>query len=227
MRSAYERAFATDRTSPFGGVIVFNGPVDLDAAACIDEIFSEIVAAPAFTDEALALLSQKKNRRLIRIVGWPSSPWQWTSILGGTLLQSRDRLNEQPKQAACVTLIKPTEAQTRALWQAWKVVRHVKSNGIVLADETGTLGIGTGQTSRIRSTEIAIANARQEGLDLQGSVLASDAFFPFADGVTLAAEAGVSCIIQPGGSVRDREVIDEADERGLAMLFTEVRHFRH
>lgn len=228
---SYRKAFETDRTSPFGGVIAFNTQVDEAAAELLDEIFSEIIAAPSFTPDAERRLREKKNRRLVHIHTWPESRWQWRSIFCGTLLQQADSRTPAGfgpgEQLRVVTRRQPTQEEAEAMAFAWRVVRHVKSNAIVLARADRTLGVGTGQTSRVLSTRIAIANAAGEGLELAGSTLASDAFFPFADGVRSAAEAGVSAIIQPGGSVRDQEVIDEADRQGIAMVFTGERHFRH
>lgn len=227
LRDSWKHAFATDQTSPFGGIIIFNTELDLATAQELDEIFSEIVAAPSFSTEAENLLKQKKNRRLIRIKKWPEADIQSTSIFGGRLLQQADHIAEIPTDFKCVTERKPTKGELQKLWFAWKIVRHVKSNAIVFAGEKRTLGIGTGQTSRIRSTEIAAENAKRESLSLHNSVVASDAFFPFADGLLKAAEFGATAVIQPGGSVRDEEVIQAANEKGIAMVFTGIRHFRH
>ncbi len=224
---SWKKAFATDRTSPFGGVIVANTELDLQTAQELDEIFSEIVAAPSFTPEAEALLMQKKNRRLVRINQWPDNPSQCTTMFGGRLLQQSDLITETPDSLICVTQRQPTAEERKNLWFAWRVVKHVKSNAIVFVGDECTLGIGTGQTSRIRSTEIAAENAKSESLSLLNSVVASDAFFPFSDGLLAAAKRGATAVIQPGGSVRDEEVIKAANEHGIAMLFTGKRHFRH
>lgn len=227
LSESWKKAFATDRTSPFGGVIVMNRELDLSTAQELDEIFSEIVAAPSFSSDAEVLLKQKKNRRLVRIKKWPDQPTQSTTIFGGRLLQQTDALTETMQELVCVTNRKPTSEELKKLWFAWRVVRHVKSNAIVFAGENCTLGIGTGQTSRIRSTEIAAENAKHESLSLSDSVVASDAFFPFADGLLTAASFGATAVIQPGGSVRDEEVIQAANEKGISMVFTGKRHFRH
>jgi phosphoribosylaminoimidazolecarboxamide formyltransferase / IMP cyclohydrolase len=229
-REAFERAFATDTVSPFGGILVWNRPLDLEAAQAVHKVFTEILIAPDFDGEALALLRKKKDRRLLR-VGTACGrrlPGQVRDFFGGLLVQERDSLGEEnPAEYRCVTRREPTAAERRDLLFAWTVARHVKSNAILLAREGRTLGIGAGQMSRLDASEIAVMKARREGHDLAGCVLASDAFFPFADGVLAAADAGAGAVIQPGGSVRDDEVIAAADERGLAMLFTGRRHFRH
>lgn len=227
LSESWTKAFATDRTSPFGGVIVMNTELDLRTAEELDEIFSEIVAAPSFSSEAETLLRQKKNRRLVRIKRWPDNSTQSTTIFAGRLLQQTDQLSESIDDLICVTERKPSEEELKKLWFAWRVVKHVKSNAIVFAGDNCTLGIGTGQTSRIRSTEIAAENAKHESLSLHDSVVASDAFFPFADGLLAAASYGATAVIQPGGSVRDEEVIQAANEKDIAMVFTVKRHFRH
>lgn len=227
--NAYQKAFSTDTKSPFGGIIIVNCELDVKTAEAIDEIFSEIVLAPSFSTDALALLKQKKNRRLVEIKRFPDNPndKQFRSITGGALVQKIDKDTKMPDLFKTVTNRKPDKRELDDIIFAWKVVKHVKSNGIVYVKNRQTVGIGTGQTSRIDSSEIAISKSKKEGLDLSGSVIASDAFFPFPDGVSAAADAGASAVIQPGGSIRDQEVIDEANKRNLAMVFTGSRHFKH
>ncbi|HEX9373246.1 MAG TPA: bifunctional phosphoribosylaminoimidazolecarboxamide formyltransferase/IMP cyclohydrolase [Roseiflexaceae bacterium] len=226
---AWERAFATDREAPFGGIIAVNQTLDLALAQAIDKIFSEIVIAPAFDEPALDLLRRKKNRRLMRA---PRSVTDAVapllhSVPGGVLVQQPDHapLAEEPLQV--VTKRAPTDEELRALRFGWRVVKHVKSNAIVYAAADRTLGIGAGQMSRVDSSRVAIWKAQNAGLSLAGSAVASDALFPFADGVEAAAAAGATAVIQPGGSVRDDEVIAAADRLGMAMVFTGRRHFRH
>ncbi len=225
--AAWERAFATDREAPFGGVIALNQLVDLALAAAIDELFSEIIIAPDFAADARALLSKKKNRRLMRALKPVSAASEYLlhSVPGGLLLQQADRA--PVPELRIVTRRAPTEAEWQALRFGWRVVKHVKSNAIVFAAADRTLAIGAGQMSRVDSTRVAVFKAQHAGISLAGSALASDAFFPFADGVEAAAAAGASAVIQPGGSVRDDEVIAAADRLGLAMVFTGMRHFRH
>jgi phosphoribosylaminoimidazolecarboxamide formyltransferase / IMP cyclohydrolase len=233
LSGAYRKAFETDRQSPFGGIIVVNQALDRDTAEAIDEIFTEIVIAPEFEEGVLDFLMQKKNRRLIRMKSWPSEfeGRDIRSVAGGLLVQDRDAplpdVAGLREQCRVVTRRPPTDDEWADLDFAWRISKHVKSNAIVYARDRGTLGIGAGQMSRIDSSEIAVSKARKSGLDLTGSVVASDAFFPFADGLLAAAESGSRAVIQPGGSVRDDEVIAAADEHGLAMVFTGTRHFRH
>ncbi len=229
LANAWKKAFATDTMSPFGGIVVVNREVDEDTAAAIDEIFTEIVIAPSFSDVALELLKEKKNRRLIRIKETINKEGTRTfrSIFGGALSQEADSTAIRFEDFETVTERKPSEEEIRDLLFAWKVVKHVKSNAIVYARDGQTIGIGTGQTSRIESSEIAIAKAKEEGLELKGTAIASDAFFPFADGVEAAAKAGATSVIQPGGSIRDEEVIKAANKHDMAMIFTGKRHFRH
>jgi phosphoribosylaminoimidazolecarboxamide formyltransferase/IMP cyclohydrolase len=227
LREAWERAFATDRDAPFGGIIATNGVVDVPLAEAIDEIFSEIVIAPDFAPDALALLQKKKNRRLLRLLRPVSRTGELIlrSVPGGVLAQIADRANAEAWRV--VTQRAPSEAELRALHFAWRVVKYVKSNAIVYTNETQTLGIGAGQMSRVDSSRLAVWKAQQAGLNLAGSVVASDALFPFADGVEAALLAGATAIIQPGGALRDDEVIAAADRAGATMVFTGVRHFRH
>jgi phosphoribosylaminoimidazolecarboxamide formyltransferase/IMP cyclohydrolase len=229
LNDAYHKAFSTDTVSPFGGIVVVNKPLDIETATSIDKIFTEIIIAPEFTKEAEELLIQKKNRRLIRIKKnvSQSEKTAYKSIFGGFLKQDTDLEPFDEKAFKVVTDRQPSESEFHDLMFAWKVVRHVKSNAIVYAKDGRTLGIGSGQTSRVDSSEIAVAKAEKEGLSLEGASIASDAFFPFSDGVEAAAEAGVTAVIQPGGSIRDEEVIAKANELGLTMIFTGRRHFKH
>lgn len=229
LNEAYEKAFSTDTVSPFGGIVIVNQELDLETAQSIDKIFTEIIIAPSYSKETLELLEQKKNRRLIRIKKQVSAENQTTfrSIFGGLLKQDADLEPSDQNEFKVVTDRKPSDKELADLIFAWKVVRHVKSNAIVYAKDGRTLGIGSGQTSRVDSSEIAVAKAKKEGLELKGSAIASDAFFPFSDGVEAAAEAGATAVIQPGGSIRDEEVIAKANEFGMTMIFTGKRHFKH
>ncbi len=226
--AAWDKAFATDKQAPFGGIIICNRPLTAALAGAIAEIFSEVIIAPDFEPAALDILQKKKNLRLMRLRGLPSSaPRDVRSVIGGVLVQDHDTGCESVASARLVTRRPPTEAETRAMDFGWKVVKHVKSNAIVFAAPDRTLGIGAGQMSRVDSVRIAVWKAGEAGLSLAGSAVASDAFFPFPDGLVSAAEAGATAAIQPGGSVRDPDVIVAADERNLAMVFTGKRHFRH
>ncbi len=228
LRAAWDHALATDRQAPFGGIIIGNRPLDEALAAAIAEIFSEVIIAPDFTPAALAVLQKKKNLRLMRLRGVPSpAPRDVRSVIGGFLVQDHDMSGESASDGRLVTRRAPTDAERRAMDFGWKVVKHVKSNAIVFAGPDRTLGIGAGQMSRVDSVRIAVWKAGEAGLSLAGSAVASDAFFPFPDGLVSAAAAGATAAIQPGGSVRDDEVIQAADERDLAMILTGKRHFRH
>ena len=229
LREAWEKALATDRQAPFGGIIAVNRPLDLGCAEAVAEIFSEVIVAPDFTPEALALLQKKKNLRLIRALppGGAAalelrSPWA-----GCLLAQEPDAKVVDPAAWRLATKRPPTEPERKAMRFGWRVAKHVKSNAIVFAAADRTLGIGAGQMSRLDACRLAVEKAREAGLSLAGSAVCSDAFFPFADGLVVAAKAGASAAIQPGGSVRDAEVIAAADEHGMAMAFTGTRHFRH
>jgi phosphoribosylaminoimidazolecarboxamide formyltransferase/IMP cyclohydrolase len=230
LAEAWEKAYATDRQAPFGGIIVVNRPLDVATAQLIAEIFSEVIIAPAFKDDAFALLSKKKNLRLM-INGETNAPapgLEVRSAIGDSFLLQRGDADIVPTADwKVVTQRAPSDAERAALLFGWRVVKHVKSNAIVYAATDRTLGIGAGQMSRIDSSRIAIWKAGEAKLALTGSVVASDAFFPFPDGLVAAAEAGATAAIQPGGSVRDAEVIAAADKRGVAMIFTGKRHFRH
>lgn len=230
LREAWEKAFATDKQAPFGGIIVCNRPIDEALAKAISEIFSEVIIAPEFAAEARAIFQKKKNLRLIRQLPGPEKAvpeMDLRSVCGGLLVQDKDHGQLVDLATKVVTRRKPTKAELAAMIFGWRVVKNVKSNAIVYAAADRTLGIGAGQMSRIDASRIAVWKANEAGLSLAGSAVASDAFFPFPDGLLAAAEAGATAAIQPGGSVRDEEVIAAADERKMAMVFTGVRHFRH
>ncbi len=230
LREAWDKAFATDKQAPFGGIIAVNRPLDAACAEAIVEIFSEVIVAPDFTTEALAILQRKKNLRLLKVlkIGTASQPWDVRSVGADSfLMQARDLKGAVAAELKIVTQRQPTETELRAMLFGWRVVKHVKSNAIVYAAADRTLGVGAGQMSRVDSSRIAVWKAGEAKLSLQGSVVCSDAFFPFPDGLIAAAEAGATAAIQPGGSVKDAEVIAAADERGMAMAFTGARHFRH
>jgi phosphoribosylaminoimidazolecarboxamide formyltransferase/IMP cyclohydrolase len=230
LREAWDKAFATDRQAPFGGIIAVNRPLDAVCAEAIAEIFSEVIVAPEFSSEALEILQKKKNLRLLRIL---------KSMLAGQsldvrgvgadsfLVQQRDLKVTNAADLNFVTQRRPSESELKAMLFGWRVAKHVKSNAIVFAAAERTLGIGAGQMSRVDASRIAVWKAGEANLSLKGSVVCSDAFFPFADGLIAAAEAGATAAIQPGGSMRDAEVIAAANERNVAMAFTGVRHFRH
>jgi phosphoribosylaminoimidazolecarboxamide formyltransferase/IMP cyclohydrolase len=228
-REAYERALATDRTSAFGSVIAFNVAVDRAAAEAMRELFVEVVVAPAFADAAIAVFREKKNLRVVRLPAGDAAGWDWKRIRGGLLAQQRSHIEQVMDETGwkVVTRRPPGDVEWRDLRFAWGAVGAVKSNAILLARDEAAIGIGAGQTSRVDASFLAIHKARQQGHDPTGAVLASDAFFPFADGVEEAARAGVRAIIQPGGSVKDAEVVAAADEANLAMVFTGLRQFRH
>ena len=228
-RDAYERALATDRTSAFGSVIAFNGAVDRGAAEAMRDLFVEVVVAPAFADDALSVLREKKNLRVVRLPGGDAGGWDYKRVRGGFLVQQRSRPAQAADEAGwkVVTRRAPTDAEWRDLRFAWAAVGVVKSNAILLARDQAAVGIGAGQMSRVDASFLAIHKARQQGHDPAGAVLASDAFFPFPDGVEEAARAGVAAIIQPGGSVQDAAVVAAADQAGVAMGFTGIRQFRH
>ena len=226
---AYRRAFRTDPDSPFGGIIVCNRPFDLEIAEAVDEIFTEVLIAPGFDDAALELLKKKKNRRLLQFHPdrIPREEHDLRRVFGGVLVQESDLAIEDLATAKVATARKPSDEELRALDFAWRVVKHVKSNAVVFASADGTLAVGGGCTSRVDAIHQAREKAARVGIDLAGSALASDAFFPFPDGLQVAAEAGATAFVQPGGSVRDDDVIAAADELGVTMVFTGVRHFRH
>jgi len=241
---AYEKALSSDPVSAFGSVIGFNQPVTAATAEAMSKLFVECVAAPGYEPAALALFAKKKNLRLLEVTVGPSKPsvipsasegsafsvgWRVRSISGGWLVQDKDCGQLNPKELRTVTKRAPTAAELEQLLFAWVVCKHTKSNAIVYVRDSQTIGVGAGQMSRVDSVKLGAMKARElgHGERLKGSVIASDAFFPFPDGVEEAAKAGVTAVIQPGGSVRDPEVIAAADRLGLVMLFTGVRHFRH
>lgn len=225
---AYQRAFKTDPTSAFGGIIAFNCTVSRATVEELHKQFVEVLIAPDYSDEALALLAQKKNMRVLQIpLGDTHNPFDLKRIGGGWLAQTPDSYADDTSLFQVVSEQQPDEALMRNLLFSWTVAKFVKSNAIVFCGENMTLGIGAGQMSRVDSARIAALKAEQAGLDLQGSTVASDAFFPFRDGLDVVAEAGATAVIQPGGSIRDDEVIAAANERGIVMVFTGIRHFRH
>lgn len=226
VEEAFDKAFASDPISIFGGIIALNRDVDLATATKLREIFLEIIVAPAFTEEALEVLASKKNLRLLTLdlAAREQTEMQYVSIPGGLLVQSEDNSNVDELTLKVVTSRGPTPAEWDALKFGWRVVKHVKSNAIVINDAEMTLGVGAGQMNRVGAADIAL---RQAGEKARGAVLASDAFFPMNDTVELAAKAGITAIIQPGGSIRDQDSIDKANEYGIAMVFTGVRNFKH
>jgi phosphoribosylaminoimidazolecarboxamide formyltransferase / IMP cyclohydrolase len=230
LREAWEKAYATDKQAPFGGIIAVNRPLDLACAEAIVEIFSEVIVAPEFAPDALALLQKKKNLRLMRIRKdvQSANPTELRSVgADSVLMQQRDTRAIRREDVTVVTRRQPNDAEWQAMLFGWRVVKHVKSNAIVYVGPDRTLGIGAGQMSRVDSSRIAVWKAAEAGLSLKGSAVCSDAFFPFPDGLIAAAQAGATAAIQPGGSVRDNEVIAAADEHNVAMVSTGVRHFRH
>ncbi|MDO8544129.1 MAG: bifunctional phosphoribosylaminoimidazolecarboxamide formyltransferase/IMP cyclohydrolase [Opitutaceae bacterium] len=234
---AWEKAYATDRQAPFGGIIIVNQTLDGRLAAAIAEIFTEVIIAPRFSDEALAIFGKKKNLRLmVATSGSPSTGsglegsgalQEIRSVIGGVLVQDRDRTLGNVAEFKVVTKREPTKEEWAAMMFGWKIGKHVKSNSIVYCRGEQTLGIGAGQMARVDSSRIAVWKAGEAGLDLHGSVVASEALFPFADGLIAAADAGATAAIQPGGAIRDAEVIAAANERGMTMVFTGSRHFKH
>ena len=227
---AYDRAFKTDPTSAFGGIIAFNRELDADTAeAIISRQFVEVIIAPSVSAEAAQIVSAKQNVRLLECGEWTNKTSQpdIKRVNGGLLVQDRDQGMVEMADLKVVSKVQPTEAQMKDLMFCWKVAKFVKSNAIVYANDGMTVGVGAGQMSRVYSAKIAGIKAADENLVVEGSVMASDAFFPFRDGIDAAAEAGIKAIIQPGGSMRDEEVIAAADEHGIAMVFTGMRHFRH
>ena len=233
LEAAYQQAFSTDRQSPFGGIVIVNRALDRVTAEAIDQIFTEVIIAPEFEDGVLEFLQQKKKRRLIKSLApaRKDERLDLRSVLGGLLVQMRDPVlppaNSQRRDFEVVTEREPTEKEWRDLVFAWRIVKHVKSNAIVYASKQATLGIGAGQMSRIDASELAVRKGQKSDLDFTDSVVASDAFFPFADGLVAAADSGARAAIQPGGSIRDNEVINAADKHDMAMVFTGRRHFRH
>jgi len=228
---AYEKAFKTDPTSAFGGIIAFNRALDAKtASAIVDKQFVEVIVAPAIDSDAAQIIAAKKNVRVLETGEWPNTAatgFDFKKVSGGLLVQNTDLGVITESDLKVVTDLAPTPQQIQDMLFAWTVVKYVKSNAIIFCKDNMTIGVGAGQMSRVYSTKIAAIKATDEGLEIQGSVMASDAFFPFRDGIDAAAETGISAIIQPGGSMRDDEVIQAANEHGLAMVFTGMRHFRH
>jgi len=226
--SAYKLALATDPTSAFGGIIAFNRTVDAAAAEAVAQQFVEVVIAPEYSEAALQVFAAKPNVRVLIVpLSNAHNQYDFKRVGGGLLVQTPDILNVQAGQLKVVTRVQPDAAQLQDLLFAWRVAKYVKSNAIVFCKNGQTLGVGAGQMSRVDSTRIAAIKAQNAGLSLSGSVVASDAFFPFRDGLDVLAQAGAKAVIQPGGSMRDAEVIAAADEHGIAMVYTGFRHFRH
>ncbi|MBF0220165.1 MAG: bifunctional phosphoribosylaminoimidazolecarboxamide formyltransferase/IMP cyclohydrolase [Gammaproteobacteria bacterium] len=228
---AYQRAYATDPESAFGGIIAFNRELDAETAqAIVDQQFVEVIIAPQVSDAAAAVIASKQNLRLLVSGDWPAAPLparDFKRVNGGLLVQQRDLALVGADELKIVTQRAPSEQELSDLLFTWKVAKFVKSNAIVYGKNCQTIGVGAGQMSRVNSARIAAIKAEQAGLAVQGSVMASDAFFPFRDGIDSAAEKGIIAVIQPGGSMRDAEVIAAANEHGMAMVFTQMRHFRH
>jgi len=225
---AYQKAFKTDSTSAFGGIIAFNRPCDGPTAEVVSKQFVEVLIAPAFTPEALAIFAAKQNVRVLEIeLSETINPQDIKRVGGGLLVQTPDIKNVGLNELRVVTKRQPTTEEMNDLMFAWRVAKYVKSNAIVFCGDGMTLGVGAGQMSRIDSARIASIKAQNAGLILQNSVVASDAFFPFRDGLDVVVDAGATCVIQPGGSMRDDEVVAAADERGVTMVYTGIRHFRH
>jgi phosphoribosylaminoimidazolecarboxamide formyltransferase/IMP cyclohydrolase len=231
LAQAYRLAFATDPTSAFGGIIAFNRTLNRELAEeIVDNQFVEVVVAPGIEKSAVEVFARKKNVRVLDCGAntQAATPgFDYKRVNGGLLVQERDLALLDDTALKVVTGRSPTENEKRDLLFAWKVAKYVKSNAIVYAKNCQTVGVGAGQMSRVYSAKVAGIKAADEGLQVEGSVMASDAFFPFRDGIDAAAEAGISAVIQPGGSVRDEEVITAANEAGMAMMFTGMRHFRH
>jgi phosphoribosylaminoimidazolecarboxamide formyltransferase/IMP cyclohydrolase len=228
---AYEKAFKTDPTSAFGGIIAFNRALDAKTAqAIVEKQFVEVIVAPAIEADAAKIVATKKNVRVLETGRWPNAAnagYEFKKVTGGLLVQNTDLGVITADDLKVVTDLAPTAEQIQDMLFAWTVVKYVKSNAIIFCKDNMTIGVGAGQMSRVYSTKIAAIKAADEGLEIKGSVMASDAFFPFRDGIDAAAETGISAIIQPGGSMRDDEVIQAANENALAMVFTGMRHFRH
>jgi len=228
---SYSKAFQTDPTSAFGGIIAFNRPVDKAAAEAVSKQFVEVLMAPGYSAEALDIFKTKANVRVLEIALPAANTGRNTQdikrIGSGLLIQTADNHELALSDLKVVTKLQPTPQQLQDLLFAWKVGKYVKSNAIVFCANGMTMGVGAGQMSRLDSARIASIKAEHAGLSLQGTAVASDAFFPFRDGLDVVVDAGATCVIQPGGSMRDQEVIDAANERGVAMVFSGVRHFRH
>jgi len=231
IRKAYDLAFETDTESAFGGIIAFNRELDAEtASAIVERQFVEVIIAPKVSAAAVEIVAAKKNVRLLECGEWPAErpqAFDYKRVNGGLLVQDRDNGMISTDDLKVVTKRAPTEAELHDLIFSWKVAKFVKSNAIVYGKNRQTVGVGAGQMSRVNSARIAAIKAEHAGLQVEGAVMASDAFFPFRDGIDNAAKAGIKAIIQPGGSIRDEEVIAAADEAGIAMVFTGMRHFRH
>jgi phosphoribosylaminoimidazolecarboxamide formyltransferase/IMP cyclohydrolase len=226
---AYKKAFATDTKSAYGGIVCVNRPLDRATAEAINEIFTEVIIAPEYAHGVLEFLTKKRDRRLMKQTSNLRKLWELDvrKVIGGVLVQEPDHHRIHPSDLRVVTKRPPTDEEMQALLFAWRVAKHVKSNAIVYTLGDRTLGIGAGQMSRVDSSKIAAMKAAEAGFDLHGCAVSSDAYFPFADGLLEAIKVGATAVIQPGGSVRDEDVIKAADEHGVAMVFTGIRHFRH
>ncbi len=225
---AHQRALATDPVSAFGGIVAMNRKADAEAATAINKVFTEVIIAPEYDQEALNIFKKKKNLRVLKVDGSVApNPDEYRQISGGYLVQNQDLLSIGREELKVASEKQPSEKEFEALLLAWKVCKHVKSNAIVFANDVQTVGVGAGQMNRVDSVRIAAMRAKKTELELEGTVLASDAFFPFRDNVDEAAKFGISAIIQPGGSKRDQDSIDAANEHGIAMVFTGYRHFKH
>ena len=231
---AYRRALSTDPVSAFGGIVAFNRTVDAEVARSVIEVFSEVIVAPDYEPEAIDIFRSKKNLRILRVSGGNASvnehgerALEYKQISGGFLVQEQDRYKVADTDLKVVSKKQPSESDLRAMLMAWRVCKHVKSNAIVIANESQTIGVGSGQMNRVDSVRIAAMRAERFSLPIKGAALASDAFFPFRDNVDEAAKMGISAIIQPGGSVKDEESIAAANEHGIVMVFTGIRHFKH
>lgn len=226
LADAYRRALQTDPVSAYGGIIIFNRKLDYETAAELDKLFSEIVIAPDYSDDTLEFLKHKKNRRIIKCM-FRQEKDELRKIAGGYLYQEKDNMIYEKNELKIVTKTIPDERMLRDAEFAYKIVKAVKSNAVVFVKDAATSGIGGGQPSRVDSTKIAVLKAKNAGIELSGTVAASDAYFPFSDGLFQIAEAGAVCVIQPGGSIRDNDVIEAADANDIAMIFTGYRHFKH
>jgi phosphoribosylaminoimidazolecarboxamide formyltransferase / IMP cyclohydrolase len=227
LKEAWDAALAGDPVSAFGGVVICNRNIDKDTAEAINKIFIEVLIAPGYSDEALAILKSKKNRIILKLKEVELPKMQMKTVLNGVIVQDYDRAIEDGSQFKNVTDKRPDERETEDLEFALKAIKHIKSNGITLVKNKQLIGSGTGQTSRVDALKQSIEKAKQFGFDPQGAVLASDAFFPFADSVELAGKAGITSVVQPGGSIRDKDSIDYCNQHGMAMMMTGVRHFKH
>jgi phosphoribosylaminoimidazolecarboxamide formyltransferase/IMP cyclohydrolase len=224
---AYEKALSCDPVSAFGGIVAFKGEVDEILANKLNEIFLEIIVAPSFSDNAIEILKTKKNRRIVKLIKKPDEKVTYKSVPGGLIAQSKDSSSISKAQLKLVTKRNYSDSELEDLLFAWVICKHTKSNAIIYVKNKMAIGVGAGQMSRVDSAKIAASKAKQFGHDLKGAVAASDAFFPFADGLDEIASNGISAVIQPGGSVRDNEVIDAADKHNITMVFSSIRNFKH